>query len=621
MLVCALVAIVAILSGCGAASKDRPPEHAKARVASVSSGGGSIFSTLMSGIWDGVIITSSDSMSTWLMSGFGAANGASAQLSLISNQLQQIQSELSTINSTLVTIDNDLNRQTCDTLEATSIGPYTSRIDNLWIQYQTLLGYNAASGTFSTNPDPSAGDIQQFIANANDSPYAGYYPDGGYSLGTSLTNIWTGLDPAGSGAYGVLADCIKALGQTPAPGTTDDTTYYNNAVLPMEQYYYAYQLEAFQMMAEVYHYEAWQAAGSPIGNAPNVEGTTCADTSSSNGGLTPAYLCNEVANYIYAGYQQVVDQWGVGGAPYTDSNVIMLNGPGLLFARSLQNFTQANDSKCTSPVSSNNPCGPLVSSATTSGQITGTSYDSYNAWQVATANQLNELVNPSTISGSSQPDWTSGTLGAWLSSRGLSDPGGPYLVFTPQTGSVNLPWTNSFRFNTLCFMDTQMQYSDSGVQPFCDGQSGYGTVAKLTRYVKGNELVTTYPASWISGLDYSGFYNIDLVNNGNTGKIYFQTTPGYKSPSADNEYHWPVISVSSLTCNSGFSQTNPAGVPTMCGNNLTSYIAQYVPPPSTTTMTGGAKVHAVKPPVNGKPRAAKAKTGTTGSTTTSTTTR
>jgi hypothetical protein len=598
------------IAGCGSKSS-APAKPARANVAAVESGGdGSIFSTLLSGIWDGVIITSSDSMSTWLMSGFGAANGESAQLAQISSQLQQIQSELTTINSTLVTIDNDLNRQTCDTLEATSIGPYTSRLNSLWIQYESLLGYNATTGTFSSNPDPSTGDIEQFIADANDSQYGGYYPDGGYSLATSLTNIWTGLDPAGSGAYGTLADCIKALGGTPATGTTDDESYYNDNVLPMEQYYYAYQLEAFQMMAEVYHFQAWQAAGSPTGNAPDVESNVCNDSSSSVNGLTPAYLCTEVANYIYEGYQQIVDQWEVGGAPYSDSNVVILNGTGLLFARSLQDFTTSNSSSCATPLSSTNPCGVLVGSPTESGTISNASYDGYGSWDVATATQLNELINPSTISGSSQSDWTSGTLASWLGSRGLSDPGGPYIVLTPQTGSVNLPWTNSYTFDTLCFLDTQMQYSDSGRQPFCNnGQSTFGSVTPLTRYVKGNELVTTYPATFISGLEYNSYYNIDLVNE--AGNVSFTTTPDWKSPSSKDEYHWPVINTAELTCNSGFSATNPAGMPTMCGNNLTTYIAGSVPPPPSTTTSYGAEVHAVKPPAHGKSATGKSVTHTT----------
>ena len=53
-----------------------------------------------------------------------------------------------------------------------------------------------------------------------------------------------------------------------------------------------------------------------------------------------------------------------------------------------------------------------------SGSISG-SYDGLSGWQLASATQLNDLINPSEISGSSQADWTSGKLDSWLETRGL----------------------------------------------------------------------------------------------------------------------------------------------------------------------------------------------------------
>ena len=517
-----------------------------------------------------------------MLSGFGAADKETKQLAEINQDLLSIQGELQAINDTLVSIDEELDRQTCDTLEATSVGPYTSRINDLWIEFQTLLGWKASTDTFATDPDPSEGDIEQFVANANDASTGGYQPDGGYSLSTALTNIWTGLDPAGSGAYGVLGECIKALGDVPATGTTDDRDYYEKVVGSMEDYYYTYQLEAFEMMAEVYHYEAWQAAGSPTENAGGVHAEVCGEESAPDegSGESPEYLCQEVANYIYYGYEEIVDQWTVGGGPYSNGDVITLNGTGLLFPQSLQEFTlaQSSGASCATPVSSNHPCGPLVGEATMSGAISG-SYDGYTGWQVATATQLNDLINPSEISGSTQADWTSGKLDSWLETRGLEDPGGPYIVFTPQTGKVLLPWTNDYWFETLCFLDTQMEYSDSGRQPFCNTGSGFGTVEKLTRYLRSGETAITYEATWIPNLAaYSNpFYEMELKDR--YGTVFWVKSSGWRSPSTDEEFHWPVVEMADTICTDGNPHDNPAGVPTICGANLPEYIATYVPGP------------------------------------------
>jgi len=549
----------------------------------------SVLSSSMTGVWEGVITGTSTALITWMLSGFGSADGSSAQLSAINSQLEAIQSDLTNINSTLVTIDNDLNRQTCDTIEATDIGPYTSRLSQLWIEYETLLGWNAETGTFATNPDPSVGDIEQWLADATATDQDGYQSDGGYSITTALTNIWTGLDPAGSGAYGTLYDCIKAEADaTPAAGTLDDRPYYNSEVVPMEEYYYTYQLEAFEMMGEEYHFQAWQAAGSPTGEAADVESDVCSGSSTSStttttsNGQTASFLCQEVANFVYEGYLQVLDQWAVGGAPFSSSDALLLNGTGLLFAESIQYFTSITSGPaCGGPISSSQLCGPLLGPYTMT-SLTGT-YGGYSDWTAATSAQLDQLINPSLISGSTQADWISGTLASWLSTRGFStDEGGPYIVLTPTTGLADDLWTNGVEVPTLCFMDTQMTYADSGRQPFCDGASNSGTVAKLTQETSSEDgdIATTTPASWISGLSYNSFYNIDLVNEG--GALTWTTSPEWRlTDTAAKEYHWPVINTAGLTCNAGQPATNPDGVPSMCGSNLTAYIASYVPAPPT----------------------------------------
>lgn len=600
-----LAALGAAVVGCGSdtgtgTGTTSPPPRPVAHVATTGTDAESsaaIFSEAMSGLWLGTTTSVSNSLITWMLGGFGAAHQESAQLSKINGELQAIQGELQTINDTLTGIENELDRQTCDTLEATSIGPYTSRLDALWIEYETLLGWKASTDTFDTDPNPSEGDIEQFIANANDAETGGYQPDGGYSLSTALTNIWTGLDPAGSGAYGVLAECIKALGNTAAVGTTDDRTYYESEVVPMEEYYYTYQLEAFEMMAEVNHYLAWQAAGAPTGNAADVADEVCGEgTSSDSGGSgeSPEYLCQEVANYIYYGYEELVDQWMVGGGPYSSETLITLNGTGLLFPQSLQEFTlaQSSGASCSKPVSSEKPCGPLVGAQSMSGSISG-SYEGYSGWQVASATQLNELVNPSTISGSSQADWTSGTLASWLSDRGLVDPGGPYIVVTPQTGSVLLPDDNEYRFSAICFMDTQLNYSDSGREPYCGTNSEYGEYEKLVHPVyNGGEIAWDYSPTWIDDVSYNSFYEIEFEDK--YGSNWVKKNPGWRTGSTPDEYHWPVLHLSEIPCTENNPADNPAGVPSLCDGKLATYVASYVPgPPQEATAEG---LQAVAPP-------------------------
>jgi hypothetical protein len=556
----------------------------------------------------------------WGLAALGLANGAAnsaTQLADIRSELEAIQSQLADIDNALSLVSDEIQQLNCDQY---GVG-LENAVSTIQADYQIYeTDYGQQGSAWSTTPATNVAVLDQFIAQVTQETYEGEPPELAtpYSLVSALDTITEELVPTG-GTQGALAACISAAGGAPKPGTFGTLSYYDNEVLPIEEYWYAYQLDALEMLTDAYDTRAWFDAGSPGIDAVDVASGVCVASQASD------LDCSYAANVVDSTRQDIFDQWQVGGGPYdSDPILTVLNGAGLVVALSLTQFTQDADSSCTAPLTSSSPCGPAAGAYDMT-TISGT-YEGATGWTAATAAQLETLLDPTSanISGSAQTEsylsvWNTTdkneTPAAWLASQeGFQDTGSAddsnLVIGCPDTGAVKTGFENRNAqseqptFTATCFIDLGVSYAqltdfDYGPSPsvtsplFTPADSAYGQHA-LGNYsdlsVIGPNGCETSPPDWTSPTADNGYFNAVYaigcdppLSNG------WVDTPQWVAGSSQDVYHWPVLDSASVSCTDGASSTNPAGVVSMCGADLTSYIETYVPAlPSQVAFTSAA---------------------------------
>jgi hypothetical protein len=208
----------------------------------------------------------------WGLAALGLANGAAnsaTQLADIRSELEAIQSQLADIDNALSLVSDEIQQLNCDQY---GVG-LENAVSTIQADYQIYeTDYGQQGSTWSTTPATNVAVLDQFIAQVTQETYEGGPPELAtpYSLVSALDTITGELVPTG-GTQGALAACISAAGGAPKPGTFGTLSYYDNEVLPIEEYWYAYQLDALGSSTATF------TLGDTLdGDAPTIEVTSFA---------------------------------------------------------------------------------------------------------------------------------------------------------------------------------------------------------------------------------------------------------------------------------------------------------------------------------------------------------
>lgn len=535
---------------------------------------------IFASVAEGIGSSTGDTLFGWGLSAIGLNTVDGETFDEIADELVEIEEELVAIDAELEQLDEDIRQQTCDLTTTTSVASAVSHIDELAVQYQNIVTYGG-----------DAADIASFVDAVLDTS-----GDGVDSVAADLSAIEVGLMPEGASGTGVLASCI-ALIDAPTSGTWDDTTYYDQ-VSDLTEYYYGYQAQGVALLSEAYHYEAflqWAAENDASTLDPADAQDICADSPTGE----VETLCGYAEGYVKEVYGNLQRQFAFAGAPYTNDDVLLQNGSGWLFARSIDAFTKASGASCTYPLTSAAPCGPTVGDATLTSF--GVTYAGYDGWLPAASAQLSTMLAGFRALSSSSTE----TAGAYLSSIGFAD-AADKIVITPTRveGSVQIDGT-PVDVPAVCFMDTQIARNtvtktNSGdtihaTQPFCDGKDGTGTTEALVdpdTNSEGSCGWLVYEPSWTKSLPGAAFYVAELEGGFLSTCTKWLTNPGWTqtgdAEASMHQFHWPYFAISALTCGtnhdgSARSATNAAGVPTMCGSDFDQWFAALVPSPYATS--------------------------------------
>ena len=413
-----------------------------------------------------------------------------------------------------------------------------------------------------------------------------------------------------AGDVGVIYTCVKVItdtytsGSGPTDNPFDDRPYYDD-VQELTNYYYGIQAMGAALLVEAYHIQAClelgtsnclftgQTASDPLpaslGYSPDSPGDICQDATSQ-----AAADCTDAQTALLKVYNNVLPQLTQAGAPYSTHYLGLLWGKSLVFTKDLGDLTNsatvngATQSTCSTPLTSKSPCGFTVGeynltfdSALTYGGYPYT-YDDENGapqtdtniWQPATGKQLNDLL--ATYQAKTTGD-TTASLGTWMNSVGFANTDN----ITATTATTGTAWGTK----TICFMDTAISRSSSK-QPWCDGVAeGTSALTKVTS--SGSCTGACYysnleQASYTDSPVDSGFYTMKMTERNDYGYSYsWSTKPGWleeeQGSTANQQFHWPVMDITSLTCSE--STTNPGGQYTLCGTDLTDWLAIQLPKP------------------------------------------
>jgi len=213
-----------------------------------------------------------------------------------------------------------------------------------------------------------------------------------------------------------------------------------------------------------------------------------------------------------------------------------------------------------------------VGNVTTGSLLFGVEYQDYNLWRPATADELTTLIS---ARGSLTP-------AAFLMANGFQNATGK-LVITGDTFSYNMQ--ANYSGDAVCFLDM-----DLNVNVVCSNdslESFYTTIEGCDQwnpFYVNSDIATTSKRN--------EFYNFYLTSDSTCDRYWYDESPGWEDEFAGEanaqQFRWPALSISDLTCTSSRPTTNPGGVPTRCGDDFDAWFDSQVarPPACTGTVFG-----------------------------------
>jgi len=544
-------------------------------------GGGessSIMTTLFKSMAKGAAKEVGETGMSWVITALGLADGSpdyTAEFEKIEEDLNVIIEQLNEVLAELSVIDDDLNKINCSEWQS-SQGEYTpiGRIINLMAEYKTMANTASTGGRV---PNATLADwVDQVLAQGI---YSSHTP-----MGELLTDLsTTAFQPPASGA---IPACMAKIA-APETGSFNTDTIYYKQVKQYTDFYFNYQLQGVALLNEALHYTAWVKAGSPNSDSLSVDSTAliCQDPNA-------MLYCNEAATYVNYLYNILIDQLTVGGAPYSDENLVLeyeTTNP-YIWPRSLEDFTIAAGDNCADPLTSAKPCG-ITANKYNNENMKSVTYKGRTGWLIAS----NDVHLKTLLSG-----WTSGTAGDYLEdSLGFKNMKNK-IVVGDHTLSIELS-SSDVKQNFISFFDTDINKSLGINQPI-QNTGDYNKLAHKSgkNYSNHEDCHYNYSYSKGSGLPSSGknFYSLGakiwyVDNYGYAQKCIsfsWSTEPGWLASNSGSQYRWPISSVSGYTCTESRSNKNAGGVWTMCGDDFTAWFDFYVPRPETCDNAGAGVV-------------------------------
>ena len=223
-------------------------------------------------------------MMGWVLGSAGATNGDVQVLNEILNELDTIENTLEDIDEELEVLVEAIDQLDCDTW-VQNAEPMVNAISNLWNPYsrrRRSLSTSTGSGstTTSTSNQFYVGLVKEAQQNSITTDAIQSFVDAvlnNDNKGINQLSIVDYLDDLSrvlippAGGSGLIQSCLglPSVGPSNYPGLTDDA-YYNKTAGALIQYYYSIQVQGMTMVVEASNYQAYLAAGSPLGTTSNI---------------------------------------------------------------------------------------------------------------------------------------------------------------------------------------------------------------------------------------------------------------------------------------------------------------------------------------------------------------
>ncbi len=511
------------------------------------------------------------------------------ELANISDQISQLSTEL---KYSLSLIDTEIKTLDCN-----------NQFNNITDDISQILSWSGTLREWAERPekglalpyltcedDPDAENcIEAFVQDVLSGTYSGR------SAKIRLLAIYTQLT-AGGGVSGLIGTCVGAF-DLPS-GTLDDRTYYAN-IQDLLHYFNGVQVQGLNVYAEARHYRAWQAYVEDVGEldieqAPAV----CSLAADYTEAKTQCGLVSTMVNRIYA---RLETQYSLGGAPYSQSSLVIVNGSGYVWPLNLDDFrADAGFTNCPSPLSSAAPCGSVAGTWADTEFLTaggdpviygGTGlvgFDGYEGWEVAGVDQWTDLIatSPHYNGSYTLEDHMRNNMGFALGSSNqiylTNDIGNlsgwdEHIVGWVDTGYVGNDWEfvgkPPWSADTHELLDSfYSNYDDYRCTAHCcfDGPASY--------LPSNSQNQSFYVAYQQQG---------GLGDDGKPCPLFYprSSSPGMLQSENREQLRYPVLDANSISCGGDLicggarSNTNTSGVPSMCGADFDAYFEDIIPRP------------------------------------------
>ncbi len=501
----------------------------------------------------------------WALSALGLSSGDDAALEQINGDLQEIISQLAEIEQELSVLIGKIEQLDCDALSA-DINSARTMIKTLTVTYQGFVDDGA--GTYGTAIVPPISEMTTWADNVLDQ-MNGVLP--------ALIAIDDALMSVGS-AQGIISACLQPeIVTPPVAGSIDDRSYYKT-VQNMVHFYYVLQVQGLLLLHEAYHFRAQQASTL----APSTDDIANICISATEAEVI--HDCNMVIEDTNRVYQDLAEQFLLGGAAFSNDNLLLRNNgaDSTLWVGSLEDFTQSAGDSCSSPLTSADPCGLTVGNRNTGKTPFSVNYQDYDGWRPASSDELGELIG---ARGSKTP-------AAYLEAIGFQNATGK-LVITGDSFEYSILSMDPISSSALlyshatCFLDMDLTRNvvchDNSIQGFYTEKQRACAMGVEPYFVANSHIATKGERNGF----YDFKYDISGTHCQNLGYEHYKfiEAPGWETSNTSGanaqQYRWPALSIAYLTCTGSRSRTNPGGVPTRCGNDFDLWFDPQVPRPPT----------------------------------------
>ncbi|MBY5920231.1 hypothetical protein [Ferrimonas balearica] len=589
---------------------DSQPMQATAPLGASPNPATALFSAVLRGVGSSIGSTAT----SYLLGSLGIANQSDSplvDLSPIVDELEGISEQIAAltteVNQALSLIAGEIQTGQCSTAFNT-ISDDVAQITT-WTNILQDWSDRTANGDLPPTTSCAVSDIENCMET-----WVNAVLDTNDGVVTRLTRIHTQLVPSG-GIDGLMAACVKSFPQ-PGSFTFGDTDYYAQ-VQDLTHYFYGIQAQAANLYAEARHFRAWQAAVDEGLATPDV--TTVRDVCDSPpAGTQTKTQCDLAKTTVSRIYRRLQTQIAVAGVPYSRSNVALLNGTNDLWLLRLDDVSDADGQGCAFPLTTAATCGSSTGTYQDTGFVDVDSkplvmggldaFAGYNNWRVADNTAWTNLMR-STVNGVGYQ--SSQTVEAFMDDTlGFDSSGKARIFITNNTVDAGLNIRDS-EPNQVCFVDANYQgskWTNTAVPPWCSSESlgsSYppsGEEKIYVGYYSGgcgyNTRAGFVPGDSNNMSFYAGRPAFQAVGDSGSCPVWLGSarptwwTVHNRAEGTPRHFRYPIVDISTLSCGEALmcggarSQSNPAGIPSMCGADFDAYFDNLVPTPDSLSGSG-----------------------------------